>query len=282
MTAFQPPGPAFERYLATLPAQAVEGRQLWCSAATGQVQGQFFQCSLTSVFAPIVSLATGEVVAHEGRIRTYADGGAGLSAWKLFSMAADDESLIALDRLCRLVHAVNYAQQVEPVRLVLNIHGRLLAAVADDHGAAFRRVLDALELPICNVIIQVPAAANDDLQLLLQVVTNYRRNGFAIALQAEDLAQAGVLLAHGKPHWLGLDMRRRWAPNQLDALRITADEQGATLIGRQIGGGNHVRLLQRCGIAIGQFAGAADAQDLVYEAGATSANTAETEHGATR
>lgn len=242
---------ALERYLETLPRQPVPGRELWRDAR-GQVQGQYFNCSLTSAFEPLVTLAGRDVVAHEGSIRTYADDGVGLAAWKLFAMAADDASLVSLDRLSRLVHAMNYFAAHGEHKLVLNVHNRLLAAVADDHGAAFRRALESLGLPVDRFVIQVPASANDDLPLLLHVVGNYRRNGFAVSLQASDPAEAGALMAHALPDWLKLDMRRIWTDRQLSGLRASAEGAGVTLIGRRLQNDEAVERLQNAGIVLGQ------------------------------
>jgi len=242
---------ALERYLETLPREPVPGRELWRDTR-GQVQGQYFNCSLTSAFEPLVTLSGREVVAHEGSIRTYAEDGVGLAAWKLFAMAADDASLVSLDRLSRLVHAMNYFAAHGEHKLVLNVHNRLLAAVADDHGAAFRRALESLGLPIERFVIQVPASANDDLPLLLHVVGNYRRNGFAVSLQASDPAEAGALMAHALPDWLKLDMRRTWTDRQLSGLRASADGAGVTLIGRRLQNDEVVERLQNAGIVLGQ------------------------------
>ncbi|RZT41939.1 EAL domain-containing protein [Cupriavidus agavae] len=242
---------ALDRYLDTLPREPVAGRELWRDAR-GQVQGQYFNCSLTSAFEPLATLADRRVVAHEGTIRTYAGDGVGLAAWKLFAMAADDASLVSLDRLSRLVHAMNYFAAHGEHKLVLNVHNRLLAAVADDHGAAFRRALESLGLPVDRFVIQVPASANDDLPLLLHVVGNYRRNGFAVSLQASDPAEAGALMAHALPDWLKLDMRRTWTDRQLAGLRASADGAGVTLIGRRLNDDEIVERLQNAGIALGQ------------------------------
>ncbi|SDC04751.1 EAL domain, c-di-GMP-specific phosphodiesterase class I (or its enzymatically inactive variant) [Cupriavidus sp. YR651] len=247
---------ALERYLESLPREPVPGRELWRDAH-GQVQGQYFNCSLTSAFEPLVTLAEREVVAYEGTIRTYAEDGVGLAAWKLFAMAADDASLVSLDRLSRLVHAINYFSAAGTHKLVLNVHNRLLAAVADDHGAAFRRALESLGLPIDRFVIQVPASANDDLPLLLHVVGNYRRNGFAVSLQASDPAEAGALMAHALPDWLKLDMRRTWTDRQLAGLRASAEGAGVTLIGRRLQDDVAVERLQNAGIVLGQGVGVA-------------------------
>ncbi|WP_454764167.1 EAL domain-containing protein [Cupriavidus campinensis] len=248
---YSQPDSALARYLETLPRAPVPGRELWRDAR-GQVQGQYFNCALTSAFEPLVTLAGRDVVAHEGSIRTYAEDGVGLAAWKLFAMAADDASLVSLDRLSRLVHAINYFAADGTHKLVLNVHNRLLAAVADDHGAAFRRALVSLELPIDRFVIQVPASANDDLPLLLHVVGNYRRNGFAVSLQASDPAEAGALMAHALPDWLKLDMRRTWTDRQLAGLRASADTAGVTLIGRRLQDDVAVERLRNAGIVLGQ------------------------------
>jgi len=242
---------ALKRYLETLPAEPVPGRELWRDA-NGQVQGRYFNCSVTSAFEPLVTLADRNVVAHEGSIRTYAEDGVGLAAWKLFAMAADDTALVSLDRLSRLVHAINYFAADGDHKLVLNVHNRLLAAVADDHGAAFRRAVESLGLPVERFVIQVPASANDDLPLLLHVVGNYRRNGFAVSLQASDPAEAGALMAHALPDWLKLDMRRTWTDRQLAGLRASAQSAGVTLIGRRLQNDEAVERLQNAGIVLGQ------------------------------
>ncbi|KAF7962438.1 diguanylate phosphodiesterase [Cupriavidus sp. UYMU48A] len=246
---------ALDRYLETLPRQPLADRQLWRDGR-GQVQGQFFNCSLTSAFEPLVTLAEREVVAHEGAIHTYAQDGVGLAAWKLFAMAADDATLVSLDRLSRLVHAITICRG-RCAQLVLNVHNRLLAAVADDHGSAFRRALQSLGLPLERFVIQVPASANDDLPLLLHVVGNYRRNGFAVSLQASDPAEAGALMAHALPDWLKLDMRRIWTDRQLAGLCASAANAGVTLIGRRLQDAQSVERLQAAGIGLGQgaFAG---------------------------
>lgn len=244
---------ALARYLEALPARPEPGYSLWRDAR-GQVQGRFHHCSLTSAFAPLIALADRRVIGHEGTIRTYAGEQPGLAAWKLFALAADDASLVALDRLSRLLHAINYVAAGGTGRLVLNVHNRLLAAVADDHGAAFRRAVQALDLPQSQLVIQVPASANDNLPLLLQVVGNYRRNGFAVSLQASDPAEAGVLIAQARPDWLKLDMGRLWTDRQLAGLRASAADAGVTLIGRRLDSAETALRLQAAGIELGQGA----------------------------
>ncbi|CBJ43279.1 EAL domain-containing protein [Ralstonia solanacearum] len=242
---------ALAQFLGTLPSAPTPERPLWRDAG-GRVQGQFFHCALTSLFEPVWRLdADGALIAdgHEALMRTWTrDGEAGLNPWKMFSLAADDTTLVELDRLCRLVHTLNYFVRTDARRLVVNVHGRLLAAVAADHGKAFQRAVAALGLSPEQFVIQVPSTANDDLGLLLFVVDNYRRNGFAVAVQASDPAEAGALMVHVRPAFLKLDARRGWQARNLTALADSARELGVTLALRRCERPDDLDLARAAGI----------------------------------
>ena len=243
---------AVAQFLGTLPSTPAPDRQLWRDAA-GRVQGQFFHCALTSLFEPVWQLAADGSLApagHEALMRTWTrDGDLGLNPWKVFSLASDDSTLVELDRLCRLVHTLNYFARTDARRLVVNVHGRLLAAVAADHGKAFHRAVTALGLHPDQFVIQVPSTANDDLGLLLFVVDNYRRNGFAVAVQASDPAEAGALLVHAKPAYLKLDARRDWHTRHVVSLADSARELGVTLALRRCERPSDLELARAAGIA---------------------------------
>ena len=99
----------------------------------------------------------------------------------------------------------------------------------------------------------MPASANEDLPLLLHVVGNYRRNGFAVSLQAADPAEAGALMAHAQPDWLKLDMRRTDRP-PTGRPACQRQQCGVTLVGRRLQDALSVERLQAAGIALGQEA----------------------------
>jgi EAL domain-containing protein (putative c-di-GMP-specific phosphodiesterase class I) len=242
---------ALAQFLGTLPSAPAPDRQLWRDAS-GRVQGQFFHSSLTSLFEPVWRVATDGTLAldgHEAVMRTWTrDGDAGLNPWKMFSHA-DDSTLVELDRLCRLVHTLNYFARTDARRLVVNVHGRLLAAVAADHGKAFHRAVTALGLSPEQLVIQVPSTANDDLGLLLFVVDNYRRNGFAVAVQASDPAEAGALMVHARPAFLKLDARRDWQTRHVLGLAESARDLGVTLALRRCERQRDLDLARDAGIA---------------------------------
>jgi EAL domain-containing protein (putative c-di-GMP-specific phosphodiesterase class I) len=201
--------PALEQYLARL-GDASEGgagglansRSIWRDDQ-GRVQGRFFNATLTSAFQTIHALGAdgdGHISGYEGFARSYTASDQGLSLWRLLDQAASDDESVALDRLCRMLHAINFFRQQpasdvdSPPDLYLSVHARLLAAVASHHGVAFRRVLDALEVPHERIVLQLPPVRSNQDWPLAVVLQNYRRNGFRLALNADDAQQGCQLL----------------------------------------------------------------------------------------
>lgn len=253
---------ALEGYLAKLPlgpSGLPAGWRMW-KDGQGRVQGQFFHCSLTSVFQGVHAIVSRDgswydagIVAYEARVRTYAEGVEALNPWKMFALAADNDTLVSLDRLCRMVHTVNYHQQGESLPpLYLNVHGRLLAAVADDHGRAFRRAVEALQLAPEQFVIQLPVSANENLALLSHVVENYRRNGFRVAANAADGVQAGALLAQVRPDLLKLDMQHSWVPRILAGLQDVATQADIALVAERVRRPESLVQIWQAGIGLAQ------------------------------
>lgn len=188
----------------------------------GGAIGRWLSTDLGSVFQPMIASEDGRVAAHEAFVRAHGGGEMSLSPWSLFSLVAEDESLIALDRLCRTVHVINYGERAE--RLFLNVHGRLLAAVSEDHGRAFRRVLEAMGRKPANHVIETPASANPDRKLLAFVLANYRLNGFPVAVNVGSVAELEELVRVIRPDYVKLDGRHVNAPDLMaKAIQIAVD-----------------------------------------------------------
>ncbi|EEF22298.1 conserved hypothetical protein [Ricinus communis] len=108
-----------------------------------------------------------------------------------------------------MLHAINFFRQAgdSTADLYLNVHDRLLSAVSSNHGHAFRRILDALELPLDRVVLQLPAATPQQGWLLNYVSDNYRRNGFRFAVNANSARDGLAVLDRSRPDVLKLDAR---------------------------------------------------------------------------
>ena len=200
--------PVLHDYLARLSDPGASNTSIWLDTE-GRAQGRFFNCNMTSAFQPIRRLDDGQLLAYEGLARSVSLQDRGLHLWKLLDHAASDDESIELDRLCRMLHAINFFRQVEDdaSALYLKVHDRLLSAVSSNHGHAFQRILDALGLPIARIVLQLPRVTSQQGWLLNYVADNYRRNGFRLAVNAGGAREALALLARMRPDVVKLDAR---------------------------------------------------------------------------
>lgn len=227
--------PVLQDYLARLPGAASSTSSLWLDRAAC-AHGRYFNCTLSSAFHPIRALQGGTIQGYEGLARSAAAQDQGLSLWRLLDHAASDDESVALDRLCRLLHAINFFRQADAGDgdLYLNVHDRLLSAVSSNHGHAFRRILAALQLPLERVVLQLPAATPQQSWLLNYVADNYRRNGFRLAINVAAPAQALQILERLQPAAFKLDARTPGDTQALLALLQRCRDAGVGLVFKRI------------------------------------------------
>ncbi|MBY0237948.1 MAG: EAL domain-containing protein [Burkholderiaceae bacterium] len=221
--------PVLNQYLSRLSRDGATQTSIQLDAH-GRAQGRFFNCTMTSAFQPVRELQHGAAVAYEGLARSAAGGGEGLSLWKLLDSAASDDESVELDRLCRMLHAINFFRQEDAAGaantdLYLNVHSRLLSAVSSNHGYAFRRILDALELPLARIVLLLPPVTAQQGWLINYVADNYRRNGFRFAVQAAGVQDGAALLERVRPDVLRLDARAVGGAIEADAATVALLEQ---------------------------------------------------------
>lgn len=151
----------------------------------GRVVGRFQGGEIASVFQPIARIGCRTVTAVQALARTCGEVDGEAPPAHLFSLASSDDELVLLDRRCRIVHTLNFfAGEDNDRQLLLCVHPRLLAAVATDHGRAFRRVLDSFAVSVTRAVIALPPLQADTVALQAQVVASYRLNGFRVAVTA--------------------------------------------------------------------------------------------------
>ncbi|WP_038491096.1 EAL domain-containing protein [Janthinobacterium agaricidamnosum] len=198
--------PVLNNYLARLSHETQAATSVWLDV-DGKAQGRFFNCTMTSAFQPLRQFDSGVAVAFEGLARSVSAADEGLSLWRLLDHAASDDESVELDRLCRMLHAINFFRQPEAGQsdLYLNVHDRLLSAVSSNHGHAFQRILDALGLPIGRIVLQLPAVTPNQGWLLNYVADNYRRNGFRLAVNVSSVHEALGLVERLRPDAFKLD-----------------------------------------------------------------------------
>ena len=241
--------PVFEKYLAILSQSPQVGTSIWLDAR-GRAQGKYFNCTLTSAYQPIYKLSTRRVIGYEAYARSSSKENAGPSLWKLLDHAANDDESVELDRLCRMLHAINFFRQPEAGEsdLYLSVHDRLLTAVSTNHGMAFRRILEGLGLPIGKIVLQLPPVKEHQGWLLNHVADNYRRNGFRLAVNVSNAAEALNLLQRVRPDVIKIDARKVSLQDHdaLAALKLLDDAQslGIQVIFKRIEGAKALDGLQ--------------------------------------
>ena len=195
--------------------------------ADGTCVGRFLRTDLSSVFQPLIDSGSGARFGHEAFVRAHGRGELDITPWNLFSLVANDEALVALDRLCRTVHVLNFLRVPDvPGRLFLNVHGRLLLAVREDHGHTFGQALDKLGLDTARIVIETPEAANLDRKLLALILSNYRLNGFAVAANTSGLADLESLLLMVRPDYVKIDARQVSKPEAMQRVIALAHDSG--------------------------------------------------------
>lgn len=235
-----------KRFLDRLVSGPIPGFPVWLDEL-GRIQGRFFDATLTSAFQPLRDLSGAQVSGYEGFARSYSPSEPGLSVWKMLEQAASDDESVALDRLCRLLHALNFFRQTDTGNhdLYLSVDARLLAAVDSNHGMAFRNVLDSLELPHQRIVVQLPGVSKQQNWALNYVMDNYHRNGFRTACNAVDIDDALVLLDHVRPQTIKVDARQIEQEQKLINLIDRAAESSVHLIFKRVETDAQADTLQR-------------------------------------
>jgi len=228
--AYQP----LKKTISHLPTASSINTNVWV-ADDGQAYGRYFNSSLTSAFQALRSTLDLQVVGYQATARSYAPGQqseSGLSLWRLLDHAASDDESVELDRLCRLLHAINFYRQPQAFGqdLYLHVHSRLLAAVQQNHGAAFRRILDTLELPHQHIALELPHNSSNQRWILNHVSANYQLNGFRIVVNVGDIAQGSELARHPNIAAIRLDGSSALDSDALASLCSVARETGTNII----------------------------------------------------
>lgn len=167
------------RRLADMPAQWVAGLPLGLDAQG--VYGRFFKCEMRSRF---VQRQVGRATLTCAELDAVGPDGEPFPPAKLFTLAAGADGLLKLDRLCRLIHALNhFIVQGMPAPLVLSIHPRLFNYVKTGHGRTFARMLAHFGLSPGGIVLALPA------NLPQPILDSYLGEGFAVHVTPAQLAE---------------------------------------------------------------------------------------------
>ena len=109
-----------------------------------------------------------------------------------FGDSVEGPELVALDRMVRALHAINFLGSKQHGLLFLRVHERLLKSVKYDHGRHFSNVLVSFGLNPGRIVIELPAAAVAHRTFVGYLTKSYQRYGFKVA---GNLPNPGQILA---------------------------------------------------------------------------------------
>lgn len=150
----------------------------------GDAFGQFNDFKLSSVFQPLLHSGALDVAAYEALLRVTDNSGLPVAPDFLFKSMAENSDVVALDRLCRVIHSINFFSQAKnDLSLFLNINGRhLLGIQKGNHGAEFETLLRYCCLKPSQVVLEILESEVDNLENVQLAIDNYKSKGFRIAI----------------------------------------------------------------------------------------------------
>lgn len=165
----------------TAPASTVAALRHHLAFANGVFEAALEETTLRSAFQPIVGLCHERVIGYEALLRPSRPAGA-LRPDQLFAETSSLAEQIRLDRMGRLLHAVNYSLHApEAAWLFLNVHPQVFIH-GHRFGAFFETMLATSGLAAEHLVIEVLESAIEDEEQLAEGVMYYRRLGCLIAL----------------------------------------------------------------------------------------------------
>lgn len=146
--------------------------------------GRFRGLRLHSVFQALFSAREGHPVAHEALLRVVDASGQALTPAQAFAIPRNQPEVVYFDRLCRMVHAVNFVSQVQDdTPLFLNVSGRHLLSIGEGgHGEIFERLLAHCGLHPRQIVLEILESRVDDHHHLQHAVEAYQRRGYRVAI----------------------------------------------------------------------------------------------------
>lgn len=148
-----------------------------------RVHAKVGNCTIDSVFQPIVDLQRRVVLGHEAYLRAHNAQGSEISPDEFFAPYLGTPFMLQLDYLCRNLHTLNFLGQYQQAGgyLYLNVHREHLAAAAYTHDLLFEAFLKRCGLAPEDIFLEIQPEATDVRRLRIWV-EHFRQRGYGIAI----------------------------------------------------------------------------------------------------
>lgn len=152
---------------------------------------------LRSLFQPIVDLAAGRIVGHRASLAAEREDGTPVSTAAAYAACESGDAVVAFDRLCRTLHALNFLRQQGHAGgyLQLAVHLRHLQAVPSQHGLVYEAILKRCGLAPDDIVLVVDPGPLAGSPQLAPALAGYRQRGYRLALAGASAAALPAALA---------------------------------------------------------------------------------------
>jgi diguanylate cyclase (GGDEF)-like protein len=216
--------------------------------------------TMTAVYQPIFSLATGRVVGHEGLVRPAAGSGF-LDAEALFTAAEATGRTTELDQACIDVVAAGAVGLVSRgCYLAVNISPRTLEA-AEFNAGRLVSIFEGRGIPPTNLVLELTEREIvEDMDRLRRNINSCRQAGIRIAADDVGAGNAGLrMLSEITFDLVKIDLSlvqsgvlRESSMAVLSALRELADRSSATIVAEGIETADQLQAVRDLGLTAGQ------------------------------
>jgi EAL domain-containing protein (putative c-di-GMP-specific phosphodiesterase class I) len=132
--------------------------------------------TLKSAFQPIISIPHRKTVGYEGLVRAFdKQSQQPISPLDLFKIPKNSAEYLGLDRICRSMHANNFAKQVTGNEwLFLNLDTQCLAN-EQPHPGFMNSLFELTGLPASRIVIEILESKVHDRDYLNYIVQHFKR-----------------------------------------------------------------------------------------------------------
>lgn len=214
---------------------------------------------LKSVFQPIVSLKTGEIVGYEALTRITLEDSA-LNVEDLFNLSDRLGYLWQLEKTCRS-NAVKAAQnKPQGTKLFLNVDPKVVQDPEFVTGFT-KDFLHKHDLSSEDVVFEITERHDvDNMELFQKVITHYKNQGFEIAIDDLGSKYSGLnRINYLQPHYIKVDIElvhniqnSKSQRSLVGMLLRYCNEMGCTLIAEGIETEAELECLHKLGVHCGQ------------------------------
>jgi EAL domain-containing protein (putative c-di-GMP-specific phosphodiesterase class I) len=158
---------------------------------------------------------------------------------------ADAPQLVGLDRLTRMLHAINFFGAGHTGLLFLNVHEQLLKSVKYDHGRHFSAALLALGLNPARVVVELPETALAHRGFVDYLIKSYQGYGFKVAGNLHHCGQIASNPHLGRFDFIKIDANKVLHEYMARALIHYAARLKIPLIFKRVDDAGQLRMLQQ-------------------------------------